>query len=176
MIAGASAEKQGLHLSIKEKVTAARRLKDRWGESLRSEDGFEGAMTSLVARSEAVAGQMAILQMGAHCRVCASRPGGGCCSEYMGGETDELQILLNFVAGVDIRMVAHLDDTCAFLGNDGCQFLFKPMFCLNYLCQGIRHRSDPQSLRHLELLTGRLLQRQYALEQYLLDWLRRQGR
>jgi hypothetical protein len=94
----------------------------------------------------------------------------------MAGETDELQILINLVAGVDIRVVSHTDDICAFLGNDGCQFLFKPMFCLNYLCRGIRLRTDPLSLRYLEMLTGILLQRQYALEQYLLDWLRRRGK
>lgn len=162
--------------AIATKLASARRLFAQWGDGLRVDDGLGRMLESLVAAAAAVRDQMAAMQLGTRCLACASRSGGGCCSEYMAGESDELQLLMNLLAGVEVRLIARVDDSCPFLATDGCQFLIKPMFCLNYLCLEIRSRSDGESLRKLEALTGTLLQRQYALEQALLDWLRRQGR
>lgn len=159
--------------SIEGKLAAARRLHDLWGKSLRAEARVGPAIDNLVVHAAAVAGQMAAMDMGERCRRCASRPNGGCCSASMAGESDELQLLLNLLAGVELRLVAHGDDSCPFLDAEGCQFLFKPMFCLNYLCQGIRHQAEAASLHQLEVLTGTLLQGQYALEQDVLDCFRR---
>jgi len=162
--------------AIEARLASARRLFGQWGEELRVDAGLRQALDNLVAAAAAVNAQMAAMHLAARCLACAGRAGGGCCSRYMAGESDELQLLMNLLAGVEVRLIARADDSCPFLAADGCQFLFKPMFCLNYLCQEIRGRSDREALRKLEELTGTLLQRQYALEQALLDWLRRLGR
>lgn len=153
----------------------ARLLFARWGADLHRDGGTVRAMNILICQAESVATQMAAMRLGSQCSDCASRQGGGCCSLFMAGETDQLQLLMNLLAGVDIRLLPHDDDSCAFLAGEGCQFLFKPMFCLNYLCHNIRHAADPRQLRHLERLTGLQLQQHYALERHLHSWLRRHG-
>ena len=158
--------------AIEAKLVSARQLCAEWAEKLRVEAGLGRVIDDLIAAATAVSDQMAAMRIGRCCRACASRSGGGCCSWSMAGESDELQLLMNLLAGIEVRLIAQVGDSCPFLAPDGCQFLFKPMFCLNYLCQEIRSRSDRAALDNLEVLTGTLLQRQYALEQILLDWLR----
>ena len=161
--------------AVEEKVAAARLLCSRWGDGLRADSKTVQALHDLGNRAEAVAAHMTAMGLGAFCGLCASRQGGGCCSLFMAGETDPLQLLMNLLAGVDIRLLPHDDDSCTFLAGEGCQFLFKPMFCLNYLCHNIRHYADPCQLRQLERLTGLQLQQHYAVERHLQSWLRGNG-
>lgn len=161
--------------AVAEKVGMARLLFSRWGADLNRDGGTVRLMHGLVCQAESVATQMASMQLGCLCSECASRQGGGCCSLFMAGETDPLQLLMNLLAGVDIRLLPHDDDSCTFLAGDGCQFLVKPMFCLNYLCHNIRHAADPRQLRLLERLTGLQLQQHYAVERHLQSWLRCNG-
>ncbi len=161
--------------AVEEKVAAARLLCSRWGDGLRADGETVQALHDLGNRAEAVAAHMKAMGLGAFCCDCASRQGGGCCSAFMAGETDQLQLLMNLLAGVDIRLLPHDDDSCTFLTGEGCQFLFKPMFCLNYLCHNIRHAADPRQLRYLERLTGVQLQQHYAVERHLHSWMHRHG-
>ena len=161
--------------AVAEKVEVARQLFSRWGADLNRDGGMVHLMHGLVGQAESVATQMAAMKLGCLCSACASSPGGGCCSLFMAGETDPLQLLMNLLAGVDIRLLPHDDDSCTFLAGEGCQFLFKPMFCLNYLCHNIRHYADPCQLRQLERLTGLQLQQHYAVERHLQSWLRGNG-
>jgi len=62
-------------------------------------------------------------------------------------------------------------EECLFLGKKGCIFLFKPMFCLNYNCKHIYDTGTPADLQELEKLTGKLLGKQYQLEQHILNLL-----
>jgi hypothetical protein len=115
---------------------------------------------------------MAEMEMGKSCARCAATPKGGCCSAYMGHENpDVLQLLMNLLAGVEVELVLNHGGDCCFLGEKGCVLLFKPIFCLNYLCERIQKESSAGELTILEQKTGDLLGAQVALEQLLIRFL-----
>lgn len=99
-------------------------------------------------------------------------PDGGCCSAYMGHENnDVLQLLMNLLAGVDVRIVRTDGVECCFLAESGCLLPFKPIFCLNYLCERIQKESTKADLKVLEQKTGYLLGQQVLLEQKIISYL-----
>lgn len=116
--------------------------------------------------------QMARMRMGELCVQCAMKNGGGCCSLYMAGETDGVQMLMNLLVGGKLVQVRNDGIECCFLGEKGCLFFFKPMFCLNYNCKQIHDVAHAQDMEHLERLTGQLLSKQYEVEQRILQILR----
>jgi hypothetical protein len=89
----------------------------------------------------------------------------------MSNEIDAIQLTLNYLIGVQVEKVNFEDQECCFLGKKGCIFLFKPMFCLNYLCSHIMSSGSEDELRTLEQLTGKLLRLQYRLEQDILRFI-----
>ncbi len=118
---------------------------------------------------------MASIEMGSICSTCAKIPGGGCCSAYMGNENnDVLQLVMNLLAGVDVRMIANNEEECCFLAKTGCILAYKPIFCLNYLCGKIRKKASKTQLRLLEKKTAELLNAQLQLEQSIMFFLQTQ--
>ncbi|MEN8188834.1 MAG: hypothetical protein ABFS19_03230, partial [Thermodesulfobacteriota bacterium] len=126
----------------------------------------------LLAREKELTSQMRSMEMHHTCSHCGSRPGGGCCSLYMAGETDVIQLLMNMMAGVTVEMVNRDGVECCYLGGQGCILPLKPMFCLNYNCEQIQQQSGLEELDRLDQLSGALLQAQHELEKKLIDFLR----
>ena len=119
---------------------------------------------------------MGAMEMGRTCTACAKAPEGGCCSAYMGHENnDVLQLLMNILAGVDVRLVRSDGEECCFLAGTGCILIVKPIFCLNYLCGHIQREASEKQLRLLEEKTAELLTAQGQLEQLLILFLQLQG-
>jgi len=120
--------------------------------------------------------QMTAMELGKTCTACAAAPEGGCCSAYMGHENnDALLLMMNILAGVDVRLVRADEVECCFLAETGCILLFKPIFCLNYLCSRIQKGSSEKQLRLLKLKTGALLTAQGQLELLIIGFLQSQN-
>jgi hypothetical protein len=90
----------------------------------------------------------------------------------MAGNTDCLQILINLLLDVAVDQRDNEADACCFLGEQGCQFLAKPIFCLNYNCTHIRTTARTGEMAALFRLTGEVLGRQTRVEMLLLEELR----
>lgn len=152
------------------KLAVARELYSRFGRVLLLLPEMRTQLTAVQADERALQEQMAAMGMGATCTQCASRPGGGCCSRFMAGENDVLQLLMNLLAGIQVTIQQDGDGECCFLGPTGCVLTLKPMFCLNYNCVHIKDKAQGEPLRLVEQRTGILLTRQAVLEQLLLDF------
>jgi len=153
-----------------EKLEKARELYSTYGESLLAQDTILAFIEVLQEAVEVLDAHMTAMEMGKNCSVCAATPKGGCCSAYMGHENnDVIQLLMNMLAGVDVRIVRTDDVECCFLADNGCLLPFKPIFCLNYLCERIRKESKSLELKKLEEKTGTLLGLQVALEQEIIS-------
>lgn len=148
-------------------------LYDMYHEQLLVDESFIGQLALLRQKASALQTHMQLMNMGPLCVKCATGAGGGCCSLYMAGETDALQLLMNLLAGVAVTMVRDDGRECCFLGEMGCIFIFKPMFCLNYNCSHIVAVAPAQQMRELERLTGQLLTEQYQTEKLLQTLLNR---
>ncbi len=152
------------------KLATAHDLHARYGEFLVQQLDIMSQLTVVLADEQISQAQMITMGMGETCTQCANRQGGGCCSRFMAGENDVLQLLMNLLAGVQV--VIQQEDTveCCFLGEAGCILTLKPMFCLNYNCSHIKEERDAAALSLLERRTGDLLRKQAVLEQMLLDF------
>jgi hypothetical protein len=159
---------------IHARLAVAQRLHADLAKELADNEPFVRMLAQAVLCQQELARTMAALNLGAFCAVCGAKAGGGCCSSFMAGENDVPQLLINLLAGVPVAVLRE-DAECCFLGERGCLLLFKPMFCLNYNCQQIRLGAGPERMRQLDEAAGELLQQQYALEQLLLEILRKRG-
>ncbi|HIP39329.1 MAG TPA: hypothetical protein EYG88_08135 [Desulfocapsa sulfexigens] len=158
-----------------DKLKKAERLAEEFGSLLLAHNSIQEQLEAVKAAVEELDTHMGAMEMGITCSHCAAMPKGGCCSAYMGHENnDALQLLMNILAGVDVKLVRDDEVECCFLGRTGCILLFKPVFCLNYLCTRIREDSDGNELSLLEQKTGSLLTAQSVLEQRIIDLLRKQ--
>lgn len=115
---------------------------------------------------------MQALGLGENCRLCAARPGGGCCSAYMAANSDAVLITLNLLLDVKVQLQVHTDDACCFLGADGCLFIAKPIFCLNYYCRHLQENIPPDAMRGIQVVANRVLSLQNDWENKLLALLR----
>ena len=129
---------------------------------------FAGSFAALREFADALSRQMERMGMGKMCSACSAENRGGCCSRAIAEETDAIQMLMNMLAGINIDIVCGNESECCFLGEEGCSFMFKPMFCLNYNCHKIIAATAPDERSVLEHLTGRVLGKQHEVETMLL--------
>jgi hypothetical protein len=154
------------------KLELARFLFDKFGHNLKKESAVLMLLARLASRQKAVSETMARLLLPGLCETCAgTNSSGGCCSRFMADENDGIGLLINLLAGIDVRIVRPEpnDPECFFLGTTGCILAFKPFFCLNYLCRRIIRSTSVMQQQELARDTGLLLQDQFAMEQLLSD-------
>ncbi|MFP3982364.1 MAG: hypothetical protein ACLFV2_01560 [Desulfurivibrionaceae bacterium] len=120
---------------------------------------------------DALQQKMASLAMFSICTECGRKSGGGCCSAFMAGETDSILILINLLLGVDVDFQQDNGPECVYLGDNGCIFKAKPMFCLNYNCSAIYEINPGTEIAEMEEAAGNVLRQQYKVEQHLLRYL-----
>jgi hypothetical protein len=161
---------------VYEKLGLARRIWGRFGPQLRENGGIVSGLDTVMEKGVVLSACMDGMGMARICSGCAAREGGGCCSLFMAGENDVLQLVMNMLAGVPVETVCTDGIHCCFLGERGCVLTLKPMFCLNYNCREIHKQGAGEPIRLLEKVAGDLLQSQHALEQLLLMFFQgRQG-
>ncbi len=153
--------------SLKSKLETGRAIVVLLQNDLGQDSTFQKEFSTLKKRATALNSHMVGMNLGDLCSGCAANPDGGCCSRYMSGETDAIQIALNLLAAIDVEFVQSDKAECIYLGEKGCIFTFKPMFCLNYNCSHIHRWSSESEVKQMEYLAGSLLQKQYELEQYI---------
>jgi hypothetical protein len=155
-----------------EKLVAARMLFADLADRLMASPLLREELDQLRRQAEMLNDQMRTMEMGQRCGRCAARPGGGCCSEAMAANTDSLQLLINLLLGVSVAQQPDSGENCCFLGAQGCLFLVKPIFCLNYHCTHILTNADPENLDILYQRVAAVLSRQTRIETLLLEELR----
>ena len=153
---------------VADRLALAHCLFRQFGPLLGQDQYVQELLATMHLQVTALNSHMAEMQLAPLCIDCASRPHGGCCSLFMAGETDSLQMLINLLAHIEVRQVRDDGSECCFLGPSGCLFLFKPFFCLNYNCTHIHRTATANQMQRLLQLTGSLLTSQYLLEQQLL--------
>jgi hypothetical protein len=152
------------------KLEVAGRLFRLHGEELAQDSQVAAGMTDLCGLHQALEQQMLAMEMDRTCTRCAQGSGGGCCSVAFAAETDVAQLLMNMIAGVVVENQRSNGIECCYLGEKGCIFLFKPMFCLNYNCSIITLGGQSDNLRWLEKQTGVLLRAQQDMENRMINF------
>lgn len=159
--------------TVNDKLNQAGRLHANLGGRAASVPGLTEALGQLREHACALDEQMRVMEMGQRCGQCAATPGGGCCSAFMAGNADAVQLLINLLMGVDVTYQEQSGENCGFLGPQGCLFLVKPIFCLNYNCSHILTGSEPGHLAALYQRAAAVLRQQTEVESLLLEELRK---
>lgn len=157
-----------------EKLAAARTLFAGLANRLTASELFTEELELLRRHAQTLNRHMRAMDLGQLCGGCAARPGGGCCGAYMAGNTDAIQMLINLLLGVSVAQQPDCGENCCFLGSQGCLFLVKPIFCLNYNCSHILDSAEPESLDMLYQRVAAVLNQQTRIEFLLLEELRKQ--
>lgn len=158
---------------IREKFALAERIFHTDGPRLLADRAASETLARMDTAADELGCEMARLQYHILCRQCAARQGGCCCSAYMAGENDVIQLLMNFLAGGNPVIGPTDNAECCFIGPRGCILKYKPMFCLNYNCRHFLAATSESDLTVLYKAAGALLNEQYHLEQLLLKLLGR---
>ena len=108
--------------SVNDKLTQARILYANLDGRAADVPGLTEALAQLREHARALDEQMRVMEMGQRCGQCAAAPGGGCCSAFMAGNADAVQLLINLLMGVDVIHQEQSGEDCGFLGPQGCLF------------------------------------------------------
>ncbi len=157
---------------VTERLRLATALHSRYGEILRQREDIQEELVRLARAATALSAHMAAMGMDALCAACAARPGGGCCSAEMAANCDTPLLLINLLLGLALHCQDSGPESCRFLGESGCIFPIKPVFCLNYNCSHILKKAGKEELAALYRHAGRTLSLQNRLEGLLLDFLK----
>lgn len=155
--------------TVAAKLAAAGELHGRHASTLIASPVIREGLGRLRQHAQTLNGHMQSMDLGQLCSHCAVRPGGGCCSAYMADNIDSILLLINLLLGVRVRCRESGEENCCFLGEQGCLFLVKPIFCLNYNCRNILDSADAESLAGLYRLAAVVLSQQTRVETLLLD-------
>lgn len=160
--------------SAQDRLTRALALYAQWGPSLLAQDSLREGLATLRGLAVALENQMRAMDLGSLCTQCAAQPGGGCCGASMAENTDSLQILINLLLGIEVRLLGEETASCGFLGPRGCLFPVKPVFCLNYNCSHILAQAAPHQLDGLYQRAAAVLRQQHRIEGQLIEALIRE--
>jgi hypothetical protein len=155
--------------TVAAKLTVARGLYEGQAPDFIASPVVNEALERLRHCALALDGQMRAMDLGLLCGRCAARPGGGCCSAFMAGNTDSILLLINLLLGVTVQSRNNGEENCCYLGDRGCLFLVKPIFCLNYNCKHILDRTDTKNLEALYRFAAGVLSQQTRVESLLLE-------
>jgi hypothetical protein len=80
------------------------------------------------------------------CRNCEEREGGSCCGAGMENRYSGVLILINLLLEQKLPPKRQDPKSCFFLQESGCSLLARHVICVNYLCQKITERIDPEKI------------------------------
>ncbi len=161
--------------NMAEKIALAEQYYPEMHNQLKHNDAFASQLKKLEQESAALARTMENLNMGVQCCSCAAQTG-GCCSAYMANNIDVLQLLINMLLDCHPVQLEVSGDQCCFLGHSGCNFIIKPLFCLNYNCSHINQALGKKGMQKLTYACGCLLRLQAAIEELILEQIAQQNK
>jgi hypothetical protein len=105
------------------------------------------------------------------CSLCSEKWGGGCC--FIGVEDwyDKMVFLINFLLGVNIPETRTVSNGCLFVDSNGCVLLARHSFCINYLCNKIKHSLYTFEKEKLSEVSGKEILCGIQSEQSIRKWL-----
>ncbi len=117
---------------------------------------------------------MADLKLPELCSYCATKiPGGGCCGEKIASWYDPILLSLNLFMGIKLQTKSYYENSCIFLGKEGCTLKARYHFCVNYLCDHIYKMLDAKDIQLLKAQYGKELFLSWKLEIFIKDYLKK---
>lgn len=127
-------------MTVAHELARARQIFSAYGDLLRK-DGeveillrrYEGAIRNTQLRMEQEG-------IGRCCVACAQRHPGGCCFAGVEEWYDAVLLLINLLLGAKVPSSRAIDESCFFVGPQGCRLVARHAFCVNYFCPETKER------------------------------------
>lgn len=141
-------------LSIDEKIRKAKALFEARGKTLLQEPAVVRLMNELDRRISA--SQEAMVRFGIvdACRHCEEEEGGSCCGAGIENKYSPTLLLLQLLLSGELPERRQWENSCFFLGEQGCRLRARHVLCINYLCLRIQKMLPPEDLITLQTVTG----------------------
>ncbi len=88
------------------------------------------------------------------CRECEEKEGGSCCGAGLEKYYSAKLLLINRLLGVTLPSQREKPSSCFFLSSSGCRLVARHVFCINFVCNKITSRIEPDQLASLRKAEG----------------------
>lgn len=152
-------------LSIQEKIRIAEEIDSRWGRTLRANARIAALISALrqkLAHSREAMFACGLVEI---CRICEEEEGGSCCGKGIEDKFCPTLLLINLLLGQSLPAKPMRDDSCHFLGPQGCRLQVRQVICVNYVCQRIQRQIPRDQLIRLQSVTGEELDTVFMLQE-----------
>jgi hypothetical protein len=156
-----------LESPVEEKIAWARSVYKRYQHQLYKDQHVAhllGQLENAVSESRKAMARARIIDA---CKQCEEAEGGSCCAAGLERKYDGWLILINLLLGARLPKTKYGDESCFFLGPDGCTLKSRHVMCVNYLCKKITDRVDSQKIRALREKEGRELDTLFRLHEQI---------
>jgi hypothetical protein len=101
----------------------------------------------------------------AACKQCEEEEGGSCCGSGIENRYSPHLLLVNLLLGSCLPEDRCFENSCYFLGKDGCVLKARDILCINYLCAKINRLLAHEDLLALQKATGKEMETVFFLHE-----------
>lgn len=144
--------------TIEDKVAWAKAQFARWQGLLLSDPTLTAllnAFKSAVSLSHTEMHEAGIADI---CRRCEKENGGSCCGAGIENRYDQWILIANLLLGVRLQEARWKQDSCLFLGPNGCTLIARHPICVNYLCKDITQQVAKEKIARMREKEGKELE------------------
>ncbi|RLB12745.1 MAG: hypothetical protein DRG39_01075 [Deltaproteobacteria bacterium] len=152
---------------IIKRIEQAEKLYAQYGKTISNDETVKDIIAHLEQVIEKRRRCMISCGMTDICRRCDTEEGGSCCGKGIEARYDEWLLLINLLLGCNLPRERYEDNSCLFLGKDGCILKALHVICINYLCKKIEERVSRDDLLRLRDMEGDMIAAIFCLHEYL---------
>ena len=167
-------DSQTKSLTIQQKIDQAYRLYDICGASLKQEPSIRSSLEELQGYIENTNKTMLTVGVVAQCKHCETEDGGSCCGAGIENKYGPVLLLMNLLLGTALPSQARLQDSCYFLGENGCMLTVRHVLCVNYVCDKLQRKLTREELIDLQSCAGEQLDTLFILHEAIKKQIRAQ--
>ena len=156
---------QRISASEQQKIQLARSLYDVCSGSLRQDPSIRLLLQRLKNCIENSKESMVALGVFAECKHCEEEEGGSCCGAGIEKRYDPALLLINLLLGAELPRQVRCQNSCYFLGENGCLLTARHVLCVNYICQKLRRKLTREELIALQSSAGEELDTLFLLNE-----------
>jgi hypothetical protein len=159
-------------LSIQEKIEQAHNLFETCGDSLRQNPSIRTLLNKLQECIDNTKDSMLKLGVVAECKHCEEQEGGSCCGTGIENKYDMALLLVNLLLEASLRDQKISQNSCYFLGEEGCKLTARHVLCVNYICEKLQKKLTREELFELQTCAGEELDTLFFLHEAIKKHIR----
>ncbi|HIP25282.1 MAG TPA: hypothetical protein EYG81_02280 [Archaeoglobus profundus] len=156
-------------MDIKQKIEKAEKLYIRYKETLLNNTEISYLLEKLSKAIDSTWSYMREVGITEICRECALETG-SCCKRWVEDKFDEYTLLINLLLGVKLPKNRFREDSCFFLGPNGCLLKARDVICVTFLCERILKKIGDKE-KEFQRIAGEELETQFILREKIIKLL-----